>query len=217
MTIPNVQSMSQRAHPLVPPPPPAAKPRRRLLWWTLGSLALVGALVTAGVVFLPSIARRILVTEIQIWTSESGLPPSTNFRYLLFPTSDAIAYDDAELSISPAPWSRVLLNQLHEQDSRAISARDAQTGAMRFVDGARMQLLPDDPTQVRPALDAFVELVGWKRNPRIERLAFRARAHDGVALVTLEVAGSRSTEIYEYSVTNGKVIPRRWTRCVPSW
>jgi hypothetical protein len=160
---------------------------------------------------------RALLLETEIWAEESGLPVSPRFRYVLFPTHDAIAYDDAALSQNPSLWERVLLNEVHEQDARAISARDARTDMLRYVDGASMALLPADPADVHLALNAFVELVGRKRVPQIQRLRFDMSEQDGGAQVTLEVVDTRFTNIYEYSVADGMMIPRRWTRRSRDW
>jgi hypothetical protein len=191
----------------------------RMRWLRSAIAALVGALVLIAVAatFLPRLLARGLRMETEIWSEESGLPASPRFRYLLFPTEEAIAYDDVMLSNGPLRWNRVLLNELPEQDARAISARDAATGVLRYVDGATMSLLPDDPADVPPALAAFVTLVGQKRDPQIRRLSFEVCEQNGSALAKLEVADTRATDIYEYSVANGKVIPRRWTRRLGYW
>ena len=167
--------------------------------------------------YIPPLAKRFLQIETQHWSQQSGVPASKHFRYLLFPKIDAIAYDDALLSQNPAMWDRVLLNELHEQNLRAVPARDARTGAMRFVDGATMQLTPSDPADVQPALNAFVELVGKRRDPKIRSLVFRENTRDKMAIVTLEVNTLRATNIFEYAIKDGLVIPLRHTSLVPGW
>lgn len=200
-----------------PPTPPQRDRGRRRLRWTVGSLLALSALIAVAAVLLAPRLVRALGLEREIWTDQSGLPASPEFRYLLFPTNAAIAYDDATLTNNPSKWERVLLNRLPEQGARAISARDTRTGVLRYVDGATMALLPEDPAGVQSALEAFVELVGRNRDPKIEWLRFDVSEQAGGAQVKLEVADTRSSNIYEYSVADGRVIPRRWTRRSRDW
>ena len=211
--------MTQPSNPHISHPrtPPKRAAGRRWLLWAIGAAVVVSALIAVAATILLPLMVRALRLETEIWAEESGLPVSPRFRYLLFPTHDAIAYDDAALSQNPAVWERVLLNEVHEQDARAISARDARTDTLRYVDGASMALLPADPADCHLALMAFVELVGRKHDPRIERLRFDMSEQDEGVLVKLEVADTRFTNIYEYSVADGTVIPRRWTRRSRDW
>lgn len=211
--------MTQSSDPLMSPPPtPPQRGRgKRWLRWTVGSLVAFSAVIAIAATLVAPFLVRAFRMEREIWTDQSGLPTSPEFRYLLFPTNEAIAFDDAMLTRNPSKWERVLLNQLPEQDARAISARDTRTGVLRYVDGATMALVPEDPADVQPALDAFIELVGRNRDPRIEWLRFDVSEQDGGARVTLEVADTRSANIYEYSVADGRVIPRRWTRRWRDW
>ena len=211
--------MTQPSNPLISHPrtPPKRAAGRRWLLWAIGAFLAASALIAVAATLLLPLMVRALLLETEIWAEESGLPVSPRFRYLLFPTHDAIAYDDAALSQNPSPWERVLLNEVHEQDARAISARDARTDMLRYVDGASMALLPADPADVHLALNAFVELVGRRRVPQIQRLRFDMSEQDGGAQVTLEVVDTKFTNIYEYSVADGLVIPRRWTRRSRDW
>ena len=80
-----------------------------------------------------------------------------------------------------------------------------------------MKLIPEDPGKIQVALDQFVELVGWQRDPKIRRLAFFHSQQNGIEIATLEISAGPATDIYEYSVRDAKVIPRRWTRLIPGW
>ena len=195
---------------------PDAHQRRRRRFGPVASAIFVIAAIAGLVTLLgPPLLKLVLTRE--MWVAGNGTLASDQFRYLLFPTADSIAYDDDSLGLNPTAWDRVLLNNLPEQESRAVRARDTRSGTVRFVDGASMALLPSDPAEVESELARFVSLVGKQRERPIRSIRFEQGERDGIPLVTLEVVEERSTEIFEYSIEAGRVVPLRWCRTVPAW
>ncbi|MBS0198184.1 MAG: hypothetical protein JSR77_15630 [Planctomycetes bacterium] len=164
---------------------------------------LVGAVVVFRVVYAAIPAGKPNPT----WVSTSGLPPPSDFLYVMFPTDDTVPLCNGPGGAQVSVIQRALTNSQQEINTGGwVQVQDPR--GVRWVQLSRLDYTPPPNAN----LDYFAAFVAaYKaRAPgelRDAKLEFHSDAK-GVTTARLHVRQENHRQDYVYDVSSGRATPR---------